>query len=174
MFVLEPFYLSNIFCSLRVDAIAAKVEELSEASLMMQTSNKANANSQAKLPPVLDERITYIEEQVSRLSLLSMERFVLLKEISQQWLLKCDFGRCGKSRSGRNRVHGRDVLVSLPHPFFRLSMSPCVNLSCFVCLSVSWSVSLNLCLCFSPPVCLFACVHFCLFICLFSVTSSQA
>ena len=47
-----------------MDAIATKVEELSEASLMMQTSNKASASTQAKLPPVLDERITYIEEQV--------------------------------------------------------------------------------------------------------------
>ena len=51
--------------SCRVDAIATKVEELSEASLMMQTSSKASASTQAKLPPVLDERITYIEEQVT-------------------------------------------------------------------------------------------------------------
>ena len=48
----------------RVESISQQVNQMAEVSLMMQTGSQ-QTSATYKLPPVLDDRLTYLEEQVS-------------------------------------------------------------------------------------------------------------
>ncbi len=50
-----------LFC-LRVEVLARKVEEIAESNFMVQSST---STATPKLPPALDERMTYLEDQVN-------------------------------------------------------------------------------------------------------------
>ena len=53
--------ITKLCICFRVDLIARKVDEMAESNFMMQSGN---STTQPKLPPVLDDRINYLEEQV--------------------------------------------------------------------------------------------------------------
>ena len=59
--VLCPFCVVA-FYSLRVDVIVYKVDEIAETSFLMQS---ANSTAEAKLPPALEDRLSYLEQQVN-------------------------------------------------------------------------------------------------------------
>ena len=59
------------FCAdiCRVDLITHKVDELMESSFLTANNNSSSTtggpNQQPRLPPVLDDRLNYLQEQVS-------------------------------------------------------------------------------------------------------------
>lgn len=52
----------------RVDQLSHRLEEMAESSFMLQSASSSSSSQPAKLPPALDERMTYLEDQMKRTS----------------------------------------------------------------------------------------------------------